>query len=123
MTSSRPYLIRALYQWITDNELTPHIVVDADAPGASVPGGTAQDGKIVFNIAAPAVRALELGNEQVTFEARFGGVSQRVAVPVGGILAVYARENGQGMMFPPEEEDSAPAPEAPKSGPVLKVVK
>lgn len=123
MTSSRPYLIRALYQWITDNELTPHLVVDADAPGARLPGGTAQDGKIVLNIAPPAVRGLELGNEEVTFDARFGGVSQRVVVPVGAILAVYARENGHGMMFSPEETTEGSKPQAPKTGPVLKVVK
>lgn len=107
MTSHRPYLLRALYEWIADNGLTPHLLVDATRPGVQVPPHAVQDGRVVLNIADRAVAGLEMDNEQIRFSARFGGVSQAVRVPVGAVLAIYARENGQGMALPddPVAED------------------
>lgn len=109
MTSSRPYMIRALYEWIVDNEFTPHIVVNAQAPGTEVPQQYVnKDGQIVLNIAPRAVATLDLGNKAVTFNARFGGIPTDIYVPCYAILGIYARENGQGMMFdaePPPEPD------------------
>lgn len=116
MTSHRPYLLRALYEWIADNGMTPHILVDATHAGVRVPAHTVKDGKVVLNIANRAVSKLELDNESVRFSARFGGVSQGVLVPVGAVLAIYARETGQGMALPEEiagsEEAHAPADSA-----------
>ncbi len=126
MTSSRPYLIRALYEWIVDNGCTPHLLVDAAAPGTRVPEKYVEDGKIVLNVGPSAVAQLEMGNEQVGFSARFGGTPREVSVPVGAVLAIYARENGQGMMFTAEGGGNEPPPEGAgtKSGrPSLKVVK
>ncbi len=125
MTSSRPYLIRALYQWILDNEQTPHLLVDAIAEGVSVPERYVQDGRIVLNIAPRAVNVLDLGNEDISFEARFGGVSSSVVFPVSAVVAIYARENGQGMMFGQEDNPDPPEPETPEppKRPGLRVVK
>lgn len=112
MTSNRPYLLRALYDWITDNDLTPYLLVDARVSGTRVPPSAVRDGQVVLNIAMRAVAELELGNERIRFHARFGGVSHTVDVPVGAVLAIYAQENGQGMMFPAESDpiaDSAAA--------------
>ena len=103
MTSSRPYLIRALYQWIVDNGMTPYILVDAEQPDVVVPDQYIQDGKIVLNIAPMAVQALVLGDGEVTFNARFSGKSMSQSIPVRAVLAIYARENGQGMMFGDDE--------------------
>jgi len=129
MTSSRPYLIRALYQWIVDNGMTPYILVDADAPGAVVPVEFVQDGKIVLNIAPMAVQGLILADELITFNARFSGDSMDLSIPVSHVLAVYAKENGQGMMFG-EETDGSPDPSSPTDDnkdkpkkPALRVVK
>ncbi|MEA3641613.1 MAG: ClpXP protease specificity-enhancing factor [Lamprobacter sp.] len=109
MTSSRPYLIRALYEWIADNDFTPHLLVDAEKPGVVVPRGYVADGRIVLNVAASAVQSLVLGNEAILFSARFGGQSFPVEVPVPAVLGIYARENGQGMLFP-EQDDAASSP-------------
>jgi stringent starvation protein B len=103
MTSNRPYLLRALYEWINDNNLTPYILVDATQPDVMVPPSTVKDGKVVLNIAMRAVESLELGNEALSFKARFGGVSQFLYVPVAAVLAIYAQETGQGMMLPADE--------------------
>lgn len=102
LTPRRPYLLRAHYEWLLDNELTPHLVVDVNTPGVNVPMEYAQDGQIVLNIAPRAVGNLEMTNEWVGFNARFGGVPRQVDVPMAAIIAVYARENGAGMMFEPE---------------------
>ncbi len=123
MTSNRPYLLRAMHDWIADNGMTPYILVDAAAPGVNVPKSAVKDGKVVLNIAARAVTKLELGAEYVRFSARFSGVSQLVEVPISGILAVYAQENGQGMMFPAENQIPSPPDITPKKGPHLRVVK
>jgi len=108
MTSHRPYLLRALYEWIADNGMTPHLLVDATQPGVQVPAHAVKDGKVVLNIAERAVAQLELGIDAVRFTARFGGVSQSVKVPVAAVLAIYARETGQGMALPDDAAASGP---------------
>jgi stringent starvation protein B len=139
MNSSRPYLLRALLDWISDNGLTAHLLVDATLPGVEVPAQFIQDGKITLNIGPSAVQGLEMGNEAVSFSARFAGRPMQVYVPVGAVLAIYARENGQGMMFGnepgsdlvtqdrPSGTPAAPDPAKKKpgkrKGPSLKVVK
>ncbi|MBV4367044.1 ClpXP protease specificity-enhancing factor [Erwinia sp. BNK-24-b] len=102
LTARRPYLLRAFYEWLLDNQLTPHLVVDINLPGVMVPLEYARDGQIVLNIAPRAVGNLELGNDEVTFNARFGGVPRQVSVPLAAVMAIYARENGAGTMFEPE---------------------
>jgi stringent starvation protein B len=130
MSSNRPYLLRALYEWISDNGLTPYILVDATNPAVRVPPGAAKDGKVVLNIAARAVTQFEITNERIQFLARFGGVSQGVDIPMTGVLAIYAQENGQGMMFSAENAPPEPPPpataktdEAVAKKPHLRVVK
>lgn len=128
MTSNRPYLLRALYEWISDNGLTPYLLVDAGNEGVRVPPGTAKDGRVVLNVASRAVSQFDISNEHIAFLARFGGVSQSVYVPMGAVLAIYAQENGQGMMFSPENAPtepppSAPSPEEPPKRSHLRVVK
>ncbi len=130
MLSNRPYLIRAFYEWILDNGLTPHLLVNAAAEHVIVPRQFVQDGRIVLNISPTAVRGLELGNDLIVFEARFGGTAMTLSFPPSSVLGIYARENGRGMLFPEEEaaegtpppEDSEP-PTPPKGKPSLKVVK
>lgn len=125
MTSNRPYLIRAVNEWLLDNNCTPHLLVNAEAPGVDVPTQYIQDGKIVLNIGPNAVEGLRVSNDEVTFLARFSGVSQLVSLPINAVLAIYAKENGRGMMFN-EEEDPGPEPSGPDekpSRPSLKVVK
>lgn len=99
ISSSRPYLIRAIYQWIVDNDLTPYLLVDARFPDVNVPSHYIQDGRIVLNLAPMAVHGLTLGNEEISFSARFGGRPITVDVPVDRVMAIYARENGQGLML------------------------
>ena len=127
MTSNRPYLLRALYEWIGDNGLTPYLLVDANAEGVRVPPGAAKDGKVVLNIAARAITQFEIGNDDVRFLARFGGISQPVHVPMAAVLAVYAQENGQGMMFSADNTPTEPPPAAPEEAsskrPHLRVIK
>lgn len=127
MTSNRPYLVRALHEWISDNGLTPYLLVDAVVDQVRVPPGVAKDGRVVLNIAARAVTKFEISNDSVQFHARFSGVSQAVYVPMSAVLAVYAQENGQGMMFSAENSPTDPPPasppeEAPKR-PHLRVIK
>ena len=128
MSSNRPYLLRALYEWISDNGLTPYILVDATHAGVRVPPGAAKDGKVVLNIASRAVTQFEITNDRIHFLARFGGVSQAVDVPMTGVLAIYAQENGQGMMFSADNAPPEPPPNATKADeavkrPHLRVVK
>ncbi len=129
MTSSRPYLVRAMYQWIADNGMTPHLLADASVEGVQVPTEHVQNGKIILNIAPMAISSLILGDEEITFSARFSGQSMGIYIPVDAVLAIYAKENGQGMMF--SEDDGAtsssddepePDPDKPKR-PSLRVVK
>ena len=114
MNSTRPYLIRALYEWIVDNDCTPHLLVTTSVPGVIVPEAFVSDQRIVLNVAPMAVRNLELGAARITFDGRFGGQSRSIDVPVGAVLAIYARENGKGMSF--EVEDAAVLPEQPPPG-------
>ena len=128
MTSNRPYLLRAMYEWIADNSMTPYILVDAAAPGVLVPKSAVKDGRVVLNIAARAVAQLDLGTDRVRFTARFSGVSQAVEAPMSAILAIYAQENGQGMMFPAETTPPQPPvastdEAAAKKGSHLRVIK
>lgn len=133
MTSNRPYLLRAMYEWIGDNGMSPYLLVDAQAPGVRVPASAIRDGKVVLNVAARAVSQLEIGNEAIHFMARFGGVSQSIELPVAAVQAIYAQETGQGMMMPPETSTQSLAaaeahepetpPEPPKRGAHLRVVK
>ncbi|MCW2479438.1 ClpXP protease specificity-enhancing factor [Candidatus Symbiopectobacterium sp. NZEC135] len=102
LSPRRPYLLRAFYDWLLDNQLTPHLVVDVSLPGVMVPMEFARDGQIVLNIAQRAVGGLELADDSVRFNARFGGVPRQVYVPMAAVLAIYARENGAGTMFEPE---------------------
>ncbi|SFN52182.1 ClpXP protease specificity-enhancing factor [Xenorhabdus japonica] len=102
MSPRRPYLLRAHYEWLLDNDMTPHIVVDVNVYGVSVPMEYVQNGQIILNISPRAVGNLELTNDEVRFNARFGGIARQVNVPMAAVIAVYARENGAGMMFEPE---------------------
>ncbi|MFC0142095.1 ClpXP protease specificity-enhancing factor [Erwinia mallotivora] len=117
LTARRPYLLRALYDWLLDNQLTPHLVVDINLPGVMVPLEYARDGQIVLNIAPRAVGDLQLGNDEVTFNARFGGVPRQVIVPLPAVMAIYARENGAGTMFEPEPVYENAGEESPSSQP------
>jgi len=130
MTSSRPYLIRGIYQWIADNGMTPHLLVDVAIEGVQVPTEHVQNGKIILNIAPMAISRLILGDREITFSAMFSGKSQLIFIPVEAVLAVYAKENGQGMMFSEDDgaisasdsDDPEPDPDKPKR-PSLRVVK
>ncbi len=99
MNSSRPYILRALHEWIVDNECTPHILVDVNYPQVKVPPGYAADGQIVLNAAPAAVRYFTVDNQAISFEARFSGAPFSLYVPIDAVLAIYANENGQGMFF------------------------
>ena len=103
LTPTRPYLARAIYEWICDNHLTPYLLVDATAANTSVPTEHVQDGQIVLNIVPHAVHALHMSNDAISFSARFGGVSRDIYVPFAALLGIYARENGQGLFFDPSE--------------------
>lgn len=128
----RPYLVRALHEWMTDAGLTPHLVVDATAPGVRVPEKFVTDGRIVLNVSHGATRGLVLGNERVAFQARFAGAPMEVEVPLPAVLGIYARESGEGLVFPTDEygtdgttapPSDEPPPAPPTGRPALKVVK
>jgi stringent starvation protein B len=104
----RPYLLRAMHQWVIDCGHTPHVIVDAERPGVEVPRAYVKDGKIVLNLSASATQRLVIGNDAVDFEARFAGVVHRVHFPVSTVLGIYARETGEGMVF--SEADLGPEP-------------
>lgn len=124
----RPYLLRAMHQWMTDSGHTPHVIVDAERAGVEVPQAYVKDGKIVLNLSYSAAQRLNLGNDWIELDARFGGVAHHVRVPVNAVLGIYARETGEGMVF--SEQDMGPEPPTPSSPeeggrgrPQLKVVK
>ena len=134
MKSRRPYLLRAMHEWISDSNCTPHIVVDAGVTGVEVPRQFVQDGKIVLNVSWNATAQMHIGNDELSFNGRFGGTSMHVRVPVEAVLAIYARETGQGMIFaaepeapppggPPEPEPQEPTPKPAAGRAKLKVVK
>ncbi len=104
MTPLRPYLLRSLYEWIEANGMTPYILVDAQAEGLSAPMEHASNNQIIFNIATPATNGLHLGDQWVEFNARFGGISKQVQVPMAAIQAIYANENGRGIVFSGETD-------------------
>ncbi len=112
MNSTRPYLIRAFYEWIADSDCTPHIVVSADDPDVLVPTDYVDGGQIILNIAMSAVQDLQLGNDAISFKARFSGVAHDLYIPIHSVMAIYARENGRGMVFS-EEDEEIPPPTAP----------
>ncbi len=103
MNSKKPYLLRAISEWILDNSYTPYLVVDAIGDNVSVPSEYVQNGKIVLNIRPDALRNLVLANESVSFEARFSGTPYQIYIPIANVLAIYAHENGQGLVFDEEE--------------------
>jgi len=134
MTPSRPYIMRALYEWIVDNDCTPYLLVDARRPGVEVPAQYVKDGQIVLNVSPTAVIELLIGNEWISFNGRFGGTPTDILLPVSAVIGIYARENGQGMVF--EAEDPSPEPpdnppgdgggpssSKPEGRPALKIVK
>lgn len=130
LTPSRPYLVRALHQWILDNQCTPYILVDTSMANVSVPEEFVENNQIVLNISPAAVKELLMDDEGVSFNARFGGIPMAVFAPSMAILAIYARENGQGMMFgseagvPSSDQPPPPPPSSPQTGkPSLKIVK
>lgn len=130
LLSRRPYLLRAMHEWISDNNQTPHIVVDATLNGVDVPRQYVQDGKIILNVSHSATSGLALNNDSVRFRARFGGATYDVSVPISAVLGIYARETGQGMIFSEADPNPPEPPEAPKPPPTdepkrpkLKVVK
>ena len=133
MTSTRPYLIRAMYDWLVDNQCTPHLLVEVKDDNTRVPRQFVDKGVIVLNISPSAVKLLELGNERISFNARFGGTPQDIDVPVSAVQAIYARENGQGIFLGDSDSatkdaaasSSASAASAPTSGkpPHLTIVK
>lgn len=114
MISSRPYLLRAFYDWIVDNRLTPYIVVNADYLGVKVPRDFVENGRIVLNIDPNAIISLKIRNDKVSFNARFGGVPYDIEVPMRAVSAVYAKENGKGMVFRDDDDegDETPPPTA-----------
>ena len=130
MNSSRPYIMRALYEWIVDNDFTPYVLVDASIAEVIVPQQFVKDNQIVLNISPTAVMDLNISNDSVVFNGRFGGVATDIFVPVKAVIGIYARENGQGMVFEPEDEpessppdDTPPEPSKPEGRPSLKIVK
>lgn len=128
MIAQRPYLLRAIYDWIVDNGWTPHILLDTSGDDVEVPPGYANDGQVLLNVSARAVQGLEFGGERVEFGARFGGVSHRVRAPVERVVALFANENGEGMAFdkPPSDQgpqDDADPPQKGGPSPNLRVVR
>ena len=133
MTSNRPYLIRAIYDWIVDNDLTPYLLVNAEFPGVEVPQEHVNGGRIVLNISPKASRGLHLENDRIVFTARFSGVATQIFVNPAAVLAIYAKENGRGMEFGEDYDALVPtAPPTPSSSssetkgrgkPALKLVK
>ncbi|MGZ5043388.1 MAG: ClpXP protease specificity-enhancing factor [Methylobacter sp.] len=125
MTSLKPYLIRSIYEWIIDNNLTPHLLVDAEDTSAILPQDFIEDGRIVLNIRPAAIQGLSLGNEEIEFNARFSGKPMHIVTPITAVLAIYAKENGKGMIFDQEEHDDDEPPPAkkPAAKPNLRIVK
>lgn len=127
MTPSRPYLVRAIYDWILDNHLTPYVLVDATLPLVQVPPDYIEDGQIILNLAPLAITGFAMNNNALEFKASFGGRLQHLYIPMQAILAVYAHENGRGLVFGAEEEEISvaepPSQKTPKAPPKLTIVK
>ena len=118
--SRRPYLLRAMHEWMGDAGLTPHIIVDAGRSGVEVPNAYVKDGKIVLNVSVNATQRLQLLNHAIEFDARFAGVVHHVRVSMTAVLGIYARETGEGMVFNESEPDAPPPAEAGTAGPAVK---
>ncbi len=114
MNSSKPYIIRALHEWISDNNCTPLVLVSAQHPDVQIPAGIEEDGKVVLNVSYGATKNLELADEGILFDARFSGVSQNLFIPIESVMAIYARENGQGMMFGENDKEDEQPTNPPK---------
>ncbi len=129
MTPLRPHLIRAIYEWILENGMAPHLLVNAKLDGVNVPQQSVQDGRIIMSLRPEAIQNLSLGIERIEFNARFSGTPMQIVIPVPAVLAIYARENGKGIVFEDEDMSSAPDPSVKEtvaekpSRPVLKIVK
>ncbi|PVV14873.1 MAG: ClpXP protease specificity-enhancing factor [gamma proteobacterium symbiont of Ctena orbiculata] len=130
MSSNRPYLIRALYDWLVDNGMTPYLMVNTEVEGVVVPHQFVEQGRIILNVDPSAVSVLEVGNEWISFSARFSGKAEDILFPPHAVMGIYAKENGQGMLFPEEDVDleqdpgDEPDPSTPPGKrPSLKVVK
>lgn len=127
MTSTRPYLLRAFYEWIVDNEFTPYVVIRTDLPNVKVPNQYIEDDKIVLNISPYATDKLNISNEAIEFHASFSGLVTEIHAPIASVIAIYANENGRGMVFGEEEDDGDDTPpsddDSGKGRPHLKVVK
>lgn len=125
MTSLKPYLIRSLYEWILDNQMTPHLLVDAENTNAVLPEDFIEDGRIVLNIRPEAVQGLALGNDEIEFNARFSGKPMHIVIPLPAVLAIFTKENGKGMFFDNNQADEPTPPpnNKPPSKPKLHVVK
>lgn len=123
MTSHRPYLLRAMHEWILDNNRTPYVIVNTVGDDVHVPPGHAENDRIVLNVSPAAVRNLNITNERLEFDGRFGGQSFHVSAPMSAVLAVYAKETGQGMAFEVESGADQPVAPAPNPGSHLRVIK
>ena len=131
LTSTKPYLLRALYDWIIDNHCTPFVIINAEAANVEVPKLYVEDGRIILNVSADAVRDLKINNESLEFNARFNGVSTNVYAPIASVLAIYAQENGHGMVFNEDHSHEQQEPllkkpikrPDPSEKPILHVVK
>ena len=108
LPSRRPYLLRAMHEWMCDAALTPHLIVDATRPGVTVPAAYIKDGKIVLNVSLSATQHLQLHNDGVAFAARFAGVVHQIQVPIAAVLGIYARETGEGMVFNENDPELPP---------------
>lgn len=117
-SSNKPYLLRAIYEWILDNDATPHVVLFAENPQVLVPQQFVEQGKIVLNISPTAAQNLHIDNDGLSFSARFGGKPYNIYAPIGAVIALYASENGDGLSFEPEDfDDTPPDTDPPESGP------
>lgn len=125
MTPLKPYLIRSVYEWIVDNDLTPHLLVNAENNKGSLPVDYIEDGKIILNMRPLAIQGLTLGNEFIEFNAKFGGKPMQIAASVNAVMAIYAKENGKGLVFDQENNDGdeTPPKQQPPNKPSLRVVK
>jgi len=129
MNSSRPYLLRAIHEWLIDNDLTPYLLVNAKHDNVQVPKDYVDDGKIVLNLSPSAIQLLDMNNSSITFTARFGGNPTNIYIPIEACMAIYSKENGEGMVFKEEKTNGPDKPNNPtttdigKSKPSLKIVK
>ena len=111
LSSRRPYLLRAMHEWMSDNNQTPHIVVDANVEGVVVPSQFVKDGRIVLNVSYSAASGIQIDNDNISFQARFGGTPMAVSIPMKAVLGIYGRESGEGMLFGDEDDGAESSPE------------